>query len=380
MESLVTALTDPGAYIDAITLGAIYALIAVGYTMVYGIIKLINFAHGEVIMLGTYFALLVMTELSLEGPLAVPVAMAFAMLGCALVGMVLDWSAYLPLRRAKPLPDWLSLVLLVSAAGFSLAYFVSPKVAGQVTPRETVFLVLLGITLLGLIAGAVAEHAGGLRASSRAVSTDRLAALITAIGMSLCLQTVAMLLWTPNFKRFPEAATPAFYDQKLIRMSEDAQYLQGKELITWIAALVLMVALIWLVHHTRIGKAMRACALDQQTAALMGINVNHVIGFTFIVGSAMAAVAGILYSVKVGGNINPRMGYYPGVIAFAAAVLGGIGNLKGAVLGGLIIGFTQTFGAAVRSEYDMAFAFGLMIAFILFRPWGILGQREAKRA
>ena len=154
----------------------------------------------------------------------------------------------------------------------------------------------------------------------------------------------------------------------------------GKELVIWIAASVLMAGLGFLVARTRMGRAMRACALDKQTAALMGVNVNVVIGFTFMIGSAMAAVAGVLYAIKVGGNISPRMGYYPGVIAFAAAVLGGIGSIRGAVAGGLIIGFTQAVGSVVASAYDFAFAFGLMVLVIMFRPWGIFGKAEAKRA
>ncbi len=156
--------------------------------------------------------------------------------------------------------------------------------------------------------------------------------------------------------------------------------LQGKEFIIWIVTAILMVGLNFLVNRTKIGKAMRACAQDQRTAALMGVNVNYVISVTFMIGSALAAVAGILFAIKVGGNISFRMGYYPGVIAFAAAVLGGIGSIRGAVVGGLIIGATQAVGDVVYDGYGFAFAFGLMTLVILFRPWGIFGRPEASRA
>ncbi|MHC4831083.1 MAG: branched-chain amino acid ABC transporter permease, partial [Planctomycetota bacterium] len=218
------------------------------------------------------------------------------------------------------------------------------------------------------------------------------------------LQTVAQLLWTADYRFFPAESLPAFLNQTMFTWGEAS--LLGKEMVIWIAMVVLMVGLGGLVAFSKIGKAMRACAIDKETAALMGVNVNYVIGVTFMIGSAMAAVAGILFAVKVGGNISPRMGYYPGVIAFAAAVLGGIGSIRGAVAGGLLIGLTQAaapkvfsvilhkldavspfmhkLGAASLASrmpaYDFAFAFGLMILVILFRPWGLFGRAGAKRA
>jgi branched-chain amino acid transport system permease protein len=154
-----------------------------------------------------------------------------------------------------------------------------------------------------------------------------------------------------------------------------------KDVLIWVAAAAMMTGLHLLVQRTRLGKAMRACALDQTTAALMGVDVNRVISATFMIGSAMAAVAGVLYSVRVGGNISFRMGYYPGVIAFAAAVLGGIGNLKGALLGGLLLGFAKAFFATYAySEYDFAFCFSVMIGVIIFRPYGLLGRPSSVRA
>jgi branched-chain amino acid transport system permease protein len=154
-----------------------------------------------------------------------------------------------------------------------------------------------------------------------------------------------------------------------------------KDVLIWVAAAVMMGGLHLLVQRTKIGRAMRACALDQTTAALMGVDVNRVIAVTFALGSAMAAVAGVLYAIKVGGNINFRMGYYPGVIAFAAAVLGGIGDLKGALLGGMLLGFCKAFCAAyLSSQYDFACCFSVMILIIIVRPYGLLGRAGATRA
>jgi branched-chain amino acid transport system permease protein len=358
---------------NAVTLGAVYALIAVGYTMVYGIIKLINFAHGEVFMMGTYFGLLVVANGNLPLALAILIAMA----GCILLGVVLDFGAYLPLRRDHPLADTASLAGLLGFSLLTLVYFelgrrqASPTVLGGVG-------VLLGAIPLGLFVMAILGLKGRLGRPRKSVSSDRLSALITAIGMSLALQTIAQLIWGADMRAFPSDSLPAFFSQEVLSIG--GARLLGKELVIWIAAVVLMLGLDYLVNNTRIGKAMRACALDKETASLMGVNVDSVIAVTFMIGSAMAAVAGILYAIKVGGNISFRMGYYPGVIAFAAAVLGGIGNLRGAFLGGFIIGLTEAVGVLIAPPYKFAFAFGLMIAVILFRPWGLLGRGEAKRA
>ncbi len=290
--------------LNALTLGAIYALIAVGYTMVYGIIKLINFAHGEVYMAGAMFAWFFVTQWGVHLLLALPMAMVC----CALLGAALDFIAYRPLRNST-----------------------------------------------------------------------RLAALITAIGMSLILQTVAQLVFGARPKSFPSDVVPAFFGNELFTVFGSS--VAGKDVAIWVAALVSMVGLDLLVRKTTVGRAMRACSLDQKTAALMGVNVNRVIVYTFMIGSALAAVAGVLYALKVGGNIEPRMGYYPGLIAFAAAVLGGIGNIRGAMLGGMLIGATQALGAGYLSAaYDFAYAFLVMILVILVRPYGLLGQAGAKRA
>ncbi|RME75264.1 MAG: branched-chain amino acid ABC transporter permease [Planctomycetota bacterium] len=397
--------------IDALTLGALYALIAVGYTMVYGIIQLINFAHGEVFMVGTYVALLAVLHTGM--PLVA--AIALAMLACMALGLLIDFTAYLPLRRRSPGVDAVSIAGLTAFALLAVAYF---ELGRREVTGLPVLLVTAALALipLGLLVLALLSMAGRLGRPKGQVASDRLSALITAIGMSLSLQTIAQLLWTADYRAFPASALPAFFGRTIWTVGEPPHQaaILGKEIVIWVAAAVLMVGLGALVSFTRTGRAMRACAQDKETAALMGVNVNSVIGFTFAVGSAMAAIAGVLYAVKVGGNISPRMGYYPGVIAFAAAVLGGIGSIRGAVAGGLVIGITQSVGGGVTlwglerlahglgaigweggraglerlvaalapriSAYDFAFAFGLMILVILVRPWGLFGKPGGKRA
>jgi len=364
-----------GHLFNALTLGAIYALIAVGYTMVYGIIKLINFAHGEMFMFGTFFGLMLISNLGFHFGWA----LLLAMIGCGMVGALLDWSAYLPMRRSSLLPDSLSIAGLLLIVVLAIIFFSTRPDAEAPRPEVHKFCgVMLLILPCLMVLMSLLENAGLIRQGAT-FETERLSALITAIGMSLSFQTVAQLIWGARYRAFPESGLPKFFNAKILTLW--SAQLTGKEVAVWVAAIVLMIGLNVLVFHTKIGRAMRACAQDKTTASLMGVNVNAVIAFTFMVGSAMAAVAGILYAIKVGGNINYRMGYYPGVIAFAAAVLGGIGNIKGALVGGVLLGFTQAFGQGyIASEYGIAYGFLVMIIVILFRPWGLYGQQEATRA
>lgn len=369
-----------GPLFNALTLGAVYALIAVGYTMVYGIIQLINFAHGEIFMIGTFAGLLLFANLHV--PLAL--AIVLAMVLCLMLGVIIDFSAYLPLRRKHPLADSVSLIGLGLICVLAIAYFLALRGqdAGEASAVVTGLAVLLGAIPLALFALAIMGLYGKLGRPKASVSSDRLSALITAIGMSILLQTIAQLVWGADYRNFPQfepGTLAAVLDTDMLSMGTAT--LKGKELVIWVVTAVLMVGLTYLVGHTKIGKAMRACALDQKTAALMGVNVNWVIAVTFMIGSALAAVAGILFAIKIGGNISFRMGYYPGVIAFAAAVLGGIGSIRGAVVGGMIIGATQAVVQVTSyAAYDFAFAFGLMIIVILVRPWGIYGKPGASRA
>lgn len=289
---------------NGLVLGGIYALIAVGYTMVYGIIQLINFAHGEIFMLGAYFAFTLIFYLNVPFWIALPISMIL----CAAIGMLIDYIAYRPLRNAS-----------------------------------------------------------------------RLSALITAIGMSLGLQNLAQLIWKADQRSIPNASLPDFF------LSTNAISLPGgaalpyRDLFIILLALVLMIALNRLIHLTKVGKAMRACAQNKVAANLMGIKTNQVIAVTFAIGSALGAVAGVMVGLRE--VIEPMMGYYKGVAAFAAAVLGGIGNITGAMLGGILIGLAEALGAGyINSSYRIAIAYIIMIIVILIRPSGLLGKSTENRA
>ena len=301
--------------INGVVLGAIYALVALGYTMVYGILGLINFAHGEVVMIGamvalTVIQLLVASGIGLPGPVIAALGLLVAMPVCMALGYAIERVAYRPLRGAP-----------------------------------------------------------------------RLAALITAIGMSILLQNVAMIVWGRQYHSFP-ALLPATPHQFAGATINDLQ------IFIVLLAAAMMVALAWLVHRTRLGRAMRATSENPEIAGLMGVNINTVISITFVVGSALAAVAGVMISAYYG-VAHYFMGFVLGLKAFTAAVLGGIGNLAGAMLGGLLLGIIESLGAGyigpltggfLGSHYQDVFAFLVLILVLVFRPSGLLGERVAERA
>jgi len=300
--------------VNGIVLGAIYALVALGYTMVYGILGLINFAHGEVVMIGAMVALAVIQVLvgsgvPLPGPLIAAVGLAAAIPVCMALGYAIERIAYRPLRQAP-----------------------------------------------------------------------RLAALITAIGVSIVLQNAAMIVWGRQYHSFPGLlpATPHPFAGATVN---DLQLF-----IVALAALI-MAGLLWLVHRTRLGRAMRATSQNPEVAGLMGVNVNTVISLTFVIGSALAAVAGIMVAAYYG-VAHYFMGFMLGLKAFTAAVLGGIGNIAGAMLGGLLLGMIESFGAGyigpltggfLGSHYQDVFAFLVLILVLVFRPSGLLGERVSDR-
>jgi branched-chain amino acid transport system permease protein len=289
--------------VNGLTLGVIYALIAVGYTMVYGVIELINFAHGEVYMLGAFFCVTFITALGMPFYLAI----VAAMLCCALLGILLDVVAYRPLRNAP-----------------------------------------------------------------------RLAALITAIGMSIFLQNLAMIIWGSRAKPFVQEAVPSYLAETAVEFG--GVHLAWLQIFILGVALAMMLGLYLIINKTRIGTAMRALAQNKTAAALMGINVNLVISFTFALGSAMGAVAGVLVSVYYN-TLYPTMGYVAGVKAFASAVLGGIGSVPGAMVGGVVLGVAEALGAGyVSSLYRDGVAYAVLIAVIIFRPSGILGRAVVDKA
>lgn len=299
--------------INGLVQGSVYALVALGYTMVYGILGLINFAHGEVVMIGAMLALSSLTAMlgwGVSPMLALPLSMVLAMLGCMALGYSIERIAYRPLRHAP-----------------------------------------------------------------------RLAPLITAIGVSIVLQNLAMMIWGRGYHSFPQLITN---NPHLIA----GAIINDIQIIIFIMALAIMAGLMIVVHRTRLGRAMRAVAENQHAAQLMGVDINRVISITFMLGSALAAIAGLMVSANYG-LAHYYMGFLLGLKAFTAAVLGGIGNLRGAMLGGLLLGLIESLGAGYigdltggffGSNYQDVFAFFVLIAVLVFRPSGLLGERLAERA
>ena len=288
-----------------IQLGAVYAMIAVGYTMVYGVLRLINFAHGDVYMVGAYVGLTLSSRVGLaftRTPGGFALLFVATLVICALLGLLIERLAYRPLRTA---------------------------------PRIT--------------------------------------ALITAIGVSLLLEALALAIWGPAPRFFP-----TLFD--LPTQNVAGLELNGKYLVILLVSLILMIILWAVVTQTRVGKAMRAVAYDRDAAALMGINVNRIIGFTFALGSMLAAAAGLLVSALLNYKIDPYAGVFPGLKAFVAAVLGGIGNIPGAVVGGLVMGVAETFVASsAYSNWRDAIAFVLLIGILICRPAGLLGRATVEK-
>ena len=301
--------------INGLVLGSVYALVALGYTMVYGILELINFAHGEITMMGAMVALAVIGALALAAPglpgvLVLGAGLVVAIPVCVALGLLIERVAYRPLRHAP-----------------------------------------------------------------------RLAPLITAIGVSIILQNVAMLIWGKQYIPFPDVLPQG-------RHTIHGAAITDVQIAILLLATGIMLLLILVVRKTRLGRAMRATAQSRQVASLMGVDVNRVIAATFAIGSALAAVAGVMVSAYYG-LAHYYMGFLLGLKAFSAAVLGGIGNLGGAMLGGLLLGLIESFGAGyigdltggfLGSNYQDVFAFFVLIAVLVFRPSGLLGARGVERA
>ena len=295
--------------VNGMTVGSTYALIAIGYTMVYGIIGMINFAHGEVYMIGSYVAFIALAGLAMLGIHSLPLLMTAA---------------------------FLASIVVTSAYGYSIE---------RVAYRP-------------------------LRGSNRLIP------LISAIGMSIFLQNTVLLSQDSKDKSIPNLIPgsisfgPGGAQEVLI------SYMQ---ILVFVVTLVAMLGLTLFISRSRLGRACRACAADIKMANLLGINTNNIIALTFVIGAALAAIAAVLLSMQYG-VINPNAGFLVGLKAFTAAVLGGIGSIPGAMLGGLVLGVAEAFGADVfGDQYKDVVAFGLLVLVLLFRPTGILGRPEVEK-
>jgi len=299
--------------INGLVLGSMYALVALGYTMVYGIINLINFAHGEVLMVGALVSWTVVTALEnagLPGWALLSLSLVVAMLACMALNYVIEKLAYRPLRNAP-----------------------------------------------------------------------RLAPLITAMGVSLLLQTLAMIFWKPDYKPYP------------ILLNDEPYEFMGAtinlvQILIIVVTAVTLASLMALIHGTRLGRAMRATAENPRVAQLMGVQPDRIISATFMIGAALAALAGVMWAANYG-SVQHTMGFLPGLKAFTAAVFGGIGNMGGAMLGGVLLGLIEALGAGyigdltggvLGSHYQDIFAFTVLILVLTLRPQGLLGERVADRA
>ncbi|MEN6390399.1 MAG: branched-chain amino acid ABC transporter permease [Syntrophomonas sp.] len=284
--------------LNGITLGSTYALIALGYTMVYGIIQLINFAHGEIYMLGAFTGLFLVTVAGVN----IGVALLGAMALCMLAGMLVERTAYRPLRG----------------------------------------------------------------------KSSRLSPLISALGVSIFLSNLMVLIVGVNTRRYPPEYSLGSFQIGGVQIS-------SMQLIILVVSALFMIGLQYLTHKTKVGKAMRACSQDLEAASLMGIHVNRIISFTFAIGSALAAAGGVMVGLYYNA-VWPYMGTMAGLKAFAAAVLGGIGSIPGAMLGGITLGVLEIMGVAyISSSFKDAIAFGILILVLIVRPQGILGRKLSKK-
>ncbi len=302
--------------LNGLVVGSVYALVALGYTMVYGILGLINFAHGEVLMIGALSALTTISTLLGVAPGLHPVLLLAAGLlvaipVCMTVAFLMERLAYRRLRNAP-----------------------------------------------------------------------RLAPLITAIGVSFLLQTLAMIVWGRNYHTFPQLIST------VPLQPIEGVFISPVQISIIVVSALLMAGMVALVNRTRLGRAMRATAENHRVASLMGVDVNRVIALTFVLGAALAAVAGVMFASNYG-IAHYAMGFMPGLKAFTAAVLGGIGNLAGAMLGGIVLGLVEAIGAGyiedlsfglLNSSYQDIFAFAILGAVLIFRPTGLLGERVSDRA
>ncbi len=295
--------------INGLTLGAIYGLIAIGYTLVYGIIGMINFAHGEIFMIGAFISIITFLVLGIAGVTWVPLALLITLIVTMVLTPVYGWAleriAYRPLR-----------------------------------------------------------------------GTPRLAALITAIGMSIFLQNYVQLLQGARVKPLQPMITGGF---EIMRKGDFTVLLSYLHILIFVLTLVLMAAFTFVIHRTALGRSQRACEQDLEMASLLGVNVDRTISLTFVMGAALASVAGLIFLVNYG-VIDFFIGFLAGIKAFTAAVLGGIGSLPGAMLGGILIGLIEAFWSGYfTAEYKDVAAFSILVLVLIFRPTGLLGTPDVEK-
>jgi branched-chain amino acid transport system permease protein len=344
--------------INGISQGSAYALIALGYTMVYGVLRLINFAHSDVYMFGAFMGYYIANSAVFRDHLGTSlfsamVVMLLAMALSAILGILIERFAYRPGRTKTP---------------FTLAFWLG--IVGAA------FGDLLGDSLIGVLAGAAGGVVTGIvveRLGLRPVRQDsRLALLIVAIGVSLFLENGGQLVFGADPKFFPEIIPSASLDVGALN-------LDTQKLIVLGVSVLLMVLLNIVVNYTKTGKAMRAVSYNLDAAKLMGINTDRIIAVTFAVGSALAAAGGILVSLLYP-RVDPLMGVMPGLKAFVAAVLGGIGNITGAMVGGLVLGLAEVMAVGYGSStYRDAIAFIVLVLILLFKPEGIMGKGSVEK-
>lgn len=362
-------------FINGIQIGSVYALIAVGYTMVYGVLKFINFAHGDVYMVGAFIGYFVVTEiLSHWAPgLQGFAALLLCMLGCAGLGAFIERLAYRPLRNGLSSTDAIPWSVFFA---LYIALFLGPVLESRsALLGMTAFLVTFVISILILIP--LLRRAFAVIGSRLKPSRNRLTALITAIGMSLLLENQGQAL----FGVTPHAYQIAGIDGgRKLNIGSLVVSISTGQLIVLASALALTALLVYIVRYTRTGRAIRGVSFDPEAAALMGIPTDRVIATTFIIGSALAGAAGFLNHGLTRISFDANVGINLGLKAFVAAVLGGIGSIEGAVLGALLMGLAETYTAgSALSSFKDAIAFIILIVVLLFRPAGLLGRHVTEK-
>lgn len=361
--------------VNGVQTGAVYALIAVGYTMVYGVLKFINFAHGDVYMVGAYIGYFFVTSALLHGGVAAQgvAALLLCMLGCAALGAFIERLAYRPLRNGLSAKDaWPWALFWALYAGLFIGPVVDAHTRLLAITAFFVVLVAAFVVFLPLL-----RSLFGFLAPRLQPSRSRLTALITAIGISLLLENQGQAVF---------GATPRAYQLRGVGGSRDV-HLAGMtisistgQVIVLGAAVFLTIILVYIVRYTRVGRAIRAVSYDPDAAALMGIPTDRIIALTFVIGSALAGAAGFLNHGLTRINFDANVGIGLGLKAFVAAVLGGIGNIEGAVLGGLLMGLAESFtGGSALSSFRDAIAFIILIVVLLFRPAGLLGRSATEK-